>query len=320
MDELGVLGELVSPLVVAKGAAATQGDRVDLTIVVPAFNEGQRLPLLLRALRQAGFSRTTEIVVVDDGSGDDTVEVAEREGAWCENFRVIEHRRNRGKGAAVKTGVQAARGRIVAFVDADNATDLSAIDPMCDLIEGSVGAVFGSRHAPGAVVTGSPPIRGVMGRVFNHVVRYAAGTTIRDTQCGAKVFWTPAARAAFSGLEIEGFAFDVEIVRRLSSLAVDTVEYPVQWKYMAGSKIRPITPLRMLIDIIKLRVADDAPQLLAFERLWDPSTAEQSEPLIPGGHPNPGQRVTVVVPEDALDRANLVAKYRAEPTRVDRTL
>ena len=227
--------------------------RPELSVVIPAYNEQQRLPAVLASLEDHVDAATTEVIVVDDGSTDGTVRMAKRHGSWSPHLRILEHGHNRGKGAAVRTGVLAARGRLVAFVDADNATDLSALAPMCAAIRGDVGAVFGSRHAPGSQVTGSPPVRGVMGRVFNHVVRWAAGTTISDTQCGAKVFWAPAARAVFADVEIDGFAFDVELIGRFQQLGIEIVEHPVSWHYMAGTKIRLLTPLQMLVDIARLR-------------------------------------------------------------------
>lgn len=228
-------------------------DKVELTVVVPAWNEAARLPTLLTSLADHTDVAVTEILVVDDGSDDNTVEVARGFTDTLPLLQVVEHGTNRGKGAAVRTGVLEARGRLVAFVDADDATDLSALAPMCEAIGGSIGAVFGSRHVAGSVVTGSPPIRGVMGRVFNHVVRLAAGTSISDTQCGAKVFRTSIATLVFSDATVDGFAFDVEILRRLMDLGVEVVEHPVRWTYVSGSKIQLVTPLRMLADIARLR-------------------------------------------------------------------
>lgn len=230
---------------------------IELSIIIPAYNEAFRLPVALDALRHHVDATATEIIVVDDGSSDDTANVARRSADWAKHLVVLEHESNRGKGAAVRTGVGAARGDIIAFIDADNATDLRALRPMVAALSDNVSAVFGSRHAPGSSVSGAPAIRGLMGRVFNHVVQLAAGTSIRDTQCGAKVFHGPAARLAFAGAAVDGFAFDVEILRRLLAMQLGVIEYPVTWHYVHGTKIRLTTPLRMLRDIAKIRFAGD---------------------------------------------------------------
>lgn len=267
-----------------------------MSIVVPAFNEAARLPALLDSLQRHVDPATTEIVVVDDGSNDDTVDVARTRGAWARHLVVLEHRVNRGKGAAVRTGVMSARGEIIAFVDADNATDLDALRPMSEAIQGRVGAVFGSRHAPGAQVTGSPPIRGLMGRVFNHVVKIAAGTAISDTQCGAKVFRASVARLVFAEGSIEGFAFDVEVLRRLMDLDIGVIEYPVHWTYVPGTKIKPLTPVHMLVDIVRLRVWPAKERYDSILCRFEPAVDQVAAPLDPSQVVDVGKPCQVFVP------------------------
>lgn len=269
---------------------------IELSIIIPAFNEAFRLPVALDALRHHVDPTSTEIIVVDDGSDDDTVAVARRTGDWAKHLVVIEHEMNRGKGAAVRTGVAAARGDVIAFIDADNATDLAALGPMIAALGPNVSAVFGSRHAPGSSVTGAPAIRGVMGRIFNHVVQAAAGTTIRDTQCGAKVFQAPAARLAFAGAGVDGFAFDVEILRRLLAMGLGVVEYPVTWHYVHGTKIRLATPLRMLRDIARIRLSKQAGTPPHIDTTYNPELASVVDVF--GGHPQPsaGQPCRIALP------------------------
>ena len=254
-------------------------DAIALTVVVPAWNEAARLPALLTSLGTHVDLASTEILVVDDGSDDDTVDIAQGFSATFPQLRVVQHESNLGKGAAVRTGVLAARGRLVAFVDADDATDLVVLDAMCRAVTGSVGAVFGSRHVAGSAVTGSPPIRGLMGRVFNHVVRIAAGTSISDTQCGAKVFRSSIASVVFADATVDGFAFDVEILRRLLDLDIEVVEYPVRWTYVSGSKIQLVTPLRMLADIARLRFRRPRFEPTVVTCHYRPALLEIAEPL-----------------------------------------
>jgi dolichyl-phosphate beta-glucosyltransferase len=272
---------------------------IKLSIIIPAYNEAYRLPVALDALRHRVNSSSTEIIVVDDGSTDETVIAARRAGEWAKYLVVIEHSRNQGKGAAVRTGVAAARGDVIAFIDADNATDLSALAPMIAALGPNVAAVFGSRHAPGSNVTGAPAIRGLMGRAFNHVVQIAAGTSIRDTQCGAKVFHAPAARVAFASAGIDGFAFDVEILRRLLAMGLNVVEYPVRWHYVHGTKIRLTTPLKMLSDIGRLRLSKTAGMPLYIDTLYSPELALTVD-AFSSGAPTNGQPCRIAVLSDQL--------------------
>lgn len=249
-------GDVLRPVLVAR--PSRHDVALELSVIIPAFNEAFRLPAVLDALRHRVDATATEIIIVDDGSSDDTAQVARQSADWAKHLVVLRHGTNQGKGAAVRTGVAAARGQVIAFVDADNATNLDALQPMIAALGTNVSAVFGSRHAPGATVSGAPRLRGLMGRVFNHVVQVAAGTSIRDTQCGAKVFDGAAARLAFAGSAVDGFAFDVEILRRLLAMGLGVIEYPVTWHYVHGTKIRLHTPLTMLGDILRIRLKRDA--------------------------------------------------------------
>jgi dolichyl-phosphate beta-glucosyltransferase len=294
---------------------------IEVSIIIPAYNEAFRLPVVFEALRHHVDSSATEISVVDDGSEDGTAAVARSAGDWANYLVVVEHETNLGKGAAVRTGVAAARGDVVAFIDADNATDLGALNPMIAALGPRVSAVFGSRHAPGSSVTGAPVIRGVMGRVFNHVVQAAAGTTIRDTQCGAKVFQAPAARLAFSGTGIDGFAFDVEILRRLLAMGLGVIEYPVTWHYVHGSKIRVTTPIKMLRDIARIRVSKHAGTPAHIDTTYNSELASAVDVFGGGAYPAAGQDCRIALPfdhsagvEDLLRKLGLSSSRGRAPT------
>ena len=294
-------------------ARPERGAVIELSIIVPAFNEAYRLPAVIDALRHHTDDATTEIIVVDDGSDDDTAEVAKRTADWSSHFVLLRHDENRGKGAAVRTGVAAARGEVIGFIDADNATDLAALDDMVALIGGTVGAVFGSRHAPGASVTGSPAIRGLMGRVFNHVVKFAAGTKIRDTQCGGKVFRGPAARISFGTASLDGFAFDVEVLRSMLAMGFDVIEHPVHWHYVHGTKIKALTPLRMLVDIARIRMRPAVAEMHFVDAVWSDGLARRADPLFASSHPVPGDPVRVLLPGlDGQPLADATRQIRGE--------
>gem|GEM_PF-244164 len=289
---------------------------IELSVIIPAFNEAFRLPVALDALRHHVDATTTEIIVVDDGSSDGTADVARRAGDWAKHLVVMSHAENQGKGAAVRTGVGAARGDVIAFIDADNATDLAALGPMVAALGPNIGAVFGSRHAPGSVVTGAPAIRGLMGRVFNHVVKAAAGTKISDTQCGAKVFRAPAARLAFACSAVDGFAFDVEILRRLVAMDFGIVEYPVQWHYVPGTKIKLTTPLRMLRDIVRIRLSRDSGTPSFIDTAYVEPLAAVTDRLLADGLPAEGDPCRIALPFDgATDVEDVLAQQQVSASR-----
>lgn len=280
-------------------ARPTRNDvAIELSIVIPAYNEAYRLPVALDALRHHVDPTTTEVIVVDDGSDDETSNVARRTGDWAKHLLVLRHEQNQGKGAAVRTGVAAARGDVIAFIDADNATNLAALAPMIAALGSNVAAVFGSRHAPGSSVTGAPAIRGLMGRLFNHVVKAAAGTSIRDTQCGAKVFQAPVARVVFADTAVDGFAFDVEILRRLLAMGLGVIEYPVTWQYVHGTKIRLLTPLRMLRDIARIRFARAADTPGYFDTTYFSDLQPVADRLVGAGTIANGAAVRVLIPAE----------------------
>lgn len=221
------------------------------SIVIPAYNEEARLPELLLHLPQFLDLDETELIVVDDGSSDRTAQVAAEAGRTTPRLRVIRLPHNRGKGAAVRAGVAAARGPIITFLDADNASDLAALDQMEAALE-DFGAIFASRVSPGSSVTGAPWYRSKMGGVFHGLAGRVSGSDITDTQCGFKLFRAPLAKAVFRLSTLDGFAFDVEVLRLLMLAGVDVCEFPIDWTHRPGSKIGMFEPIRMSFDLARI--------------------------------------------------------------------
>ena len=230
--------------------ASGQG-RPGLSLVIPAYNEELRLPQLLESLR-SHVGDTTEVIVVDDGSVDDTSAVAEDALSSVAGSRVIRLDQNRGKGAAVRAGVGEAEGRVVAYMDADMATDLSGLSALIGgLTEADVS--IGSRAHDRSVVRGARLDRTIMGRTFNGVARAVTGFDHLDTQCGFKAFRRPAAKLLFATSRINGFAFDVEILHLAHELGLRVVETPVDWAHVDGSKVQPWSDaVRMLSDTLRV--------------------------------------------------------------------
>jgi len=231
---------------------------LQLTIVVPAFDEAHRLAEGMRRLDVAVRAGAvdldrTEILVVDDGSTDDTAAVAEKLLAPLPHHRVIALTPNQGKGAAVRAGVAASRAPCTAYMDADMAIDPLAVPLLLTGLEESDVAI-GSRALRDSMVETTYVVRSLMGRLFNQLVTAGTGLGLQDTQCGFKAFRTPAARLLFHLVRIDRFAFDVEILTRARRLGLGVTEVPVHWKHVEGSTVHPLhDSWRMLADVYRSR-------------------------------------------------------------------
>lgn len=243
----------------------------ELTVVIPAFNEENRLPRTLLELMQRRSADDTEILVVDDGSTDRTAEVAESLLGGYGGSHVIRAEKNGGKGAAVRLGVAHASGRYVLMMDADLATNLDAIGPALRALQTS-DVVVGSRAHRQSTVIGAPHRRIVSGRVFNWYVRRRTGLAQLDTQCGFKAFRTDAASAVFGRCETSGFAFDVEILMLARELRLSVTEIPVTWEHRIGSQVSLFRDsIRMFRQVRSLRF--DPASAVAVEPWMAPAAA-----------------------------------------------
>lgn len=225
-----------------------------LSIVIPAFQEearlGDSLERILAYLDGRGID--AEVVVVDDGSRDGTAAVASSRGD--ERVRVLRQPVNRGKGAALRRGVGASRGRRVLVTDADLSTPIDELARLeAALAEGEV--AIGSRGmASSNVVRRQPLYRELMGRTFNLLIRLGGVRGIRDTQCGFKLFEGEVARRLFALLTTPGFAYDVEIVWLARRLGYRVVEVGVCWVDSPSSRVHVLRdPPRMLLELLRFR-------------------------------------------------------------------
>lgn len=226
-----------------------------LSVVVPAYNEGARIEPTLRRLREYLSSRpySSEIVVVDDGSGDRTAEIAQTALTGFEG-RVLRYLPNRGKGFAVRTGVAATRGERVLFTDADLSTPIEELERALPLIEQGYDLVVGSR-AIGRVLVRQPLFRRLAARVFNAVRYLLVGDTgVIDSQCGFKLFRGEVGRDIFRRQRVDRFMFDVETLVVARKLGYRYMEMPVQWGDVPGSKVRVIHgALELLPELLQIR-------------------------------------------------------------------
>ncbi len=233
-------------------------EALELTIVIPAFNEAHRLGAGMERFDAAVAAGAidldrTELIVVDDGSTDATASTAESLLAAFPHHRVIRLPLNQGKGAAVRVGVAAARSTYTAYMDADLAIDPVAVPLLLDGLR-LHDVTIGCRALPDSMVETAYAIRSLMGRVFNEIVTTGTGLGLKDTQCGFKAFRTPVARLLFHLVRIDRFAFDVEILARARKLGLTISEVPVHWKHVEGSTVHPIhDSLTMIADIYRSR-------------------------------------------------------------------
>jgi dolichyl-phosphate beta-glucosyltransferase len=216
-----------------------------LSVVVPAYNEagkiGRDLEVLYHYLAHQAYR--SEVLVVDDGSADRTQEVAAALQGRYAGLQVIRYAQNRGKGYAVKTGVLAARGTYVLFVDAGNCVPYDEIEKALVILCGGKDVAIGSRAlARSQLLERQSWVRRVGSRVFGLVVHHLMGIApIRDTQCGFKMYRQEAARAIFSLSRIDGFMFDVEAILNAKRLGLSLQEFPVAWRNDPDSRFHPLT-------------------------------------------------------------------------------
>ncbi|MHB1821833.1 MAG: dolichyl-phosphate beta-glucosyltransferase [Acidimicrobiales bacterium] len=230
-----------------------------LSIVIPAFNEERRLPESLERLIDFLLIGDTsaeqvEVLVVDDGSSDRTARIAREVLRPLPLAQVLSLPANRGKGAAVRTGVANAKGAVIAFLDADMAVDPADLPSLLRQLDTAEVAI-GSRALASSFVDCRSVRRTLLGRAFNRIATTVTELELRDTQCGFKAFRTPVARLLFHFASVDRFAFDVEILALAQSLGMRIGEVPVSWKHVPGSHIRPwLDPLSMLADLTRTRV------------------------------------------------------------------
>jgi len=228
-----------------------------LSLVVPTYNESTRLADGLDRLRAAAREGAldlgaTELVIVDDGSTDDTLAIARGLATQFPVARVVALPRNEGKGAAVRRGLLTARGTKVVFADADMAIDPTLLPSMLDALDRAHVAV-GSRAVRGHVDYGTR-LRTGAGRAFNLAVRGLGGVRLADTQCGFKGFRLGAARLLAQLLTTPGYAFDVELLWLADRLDLDVEVVPVTWLDVPGSSVRVARDsLEMLRDVLAAR-------------------------------------------------------------------
>lgn len=234
----------------------TAEDRpLDLSVVIPAYNEQERIVPTIGAFAAhlSGTDLAWELIVSDDGSTDATRDLVALLGHA--NVRVLEAPANAGKGAAVRRGLAEARGRMVLFSDADNATPADELDGLIARIDAGADVAIGSRAAEGASVENRSLLRRALTAGLRWTVRLGLGVGVLDTQCGFKLFTAPAARRIAAAQTVEGFSFDLEVLHLAERFGYEIAEVPVRWFDAPGSKVDTRKEIvRFLTSIARIRV------------------------------------------------------------------
>ena len=224
-----------------------------VSVVVPAYREEARIADTVTRIRREldVFADDLEIIVVDDGSPDGTADAARRAGA----DQVVVQPQNHGKGAAVRAGVLAARGRTIAFTDADLAYPPHQLVAFVEAIEGGYDVAIGNRHhADTDTLVGTSAVRSFGSRVVNMATSLMLLGNYRDTQCGCKAFRADAGRIVMGAGTIDGFAFDIEVLHLVERYGLSMIELPVEVVNSDTSTVRALRDgAAVLLDILRIR-------------------------------------------------------------------
>jgi len=231
---------------------------LDLSIVIPAFNEERRLPKTLDSIGKFLQSRPirAEIIVVDDGSTDATSQLVAGYQKKCAGLRLVSNGKNRGKGFSVRHGMLEARGEYALFTDADLSTPIEEADKLLvALKEQGYDVAIGSRAVDRSLIQiHQSAVREQAGILFNYMVRWIMGIEFSDTQCGFKAFRMDRARIIFEQQRIERFGFDPEILFLAKRHGLRVAEVPVRWSHDAATKVNVAADgMRMLLDLLVIR-------------------------------------------------------------------
>jgi len=244
------------------------------SIIIPAYNEGARLDATLtKVLRYVAEKKwDAEVIVVNDGSRDNTVEIVQSHMQKNSALRLLENPGNRGKGYSVRNGMLNARGEVLLFSDADLSSPIEEAPKLLAAIAEGADIAIGSRWMQSDLQTQRQPLyRQFFGRIFNLMLRLILGLQFKDTQCGFKAFTRSAAQAIFPQQKIECWGFDPELLYLAKKYGFKVAEGPVAWAHSTGTRISPLRDgTRMVVEMLKIR--------------WNALTGKYTAPH-PGGNP-----------------------------------
>ena len=227
-----------------------------LSLIIPAYNEGRRLPTTLPQVVEFVQAQpySSEVIIVNNNSTDNTLAIASEFADEFQSVRVLDEP-VQGKGAAVRTGMLSAKGEYLFMADADLSMPIEEVSKFLPPVLDGYDVAIASREVPGAVRYNEPGYRHLMGRVFNLIVKILAVPGFQDTQCGFKCFRRQAALDVLESQSIDGWAFDVELLFIAHQRGYRIVEVPINWYYRANSRINPIRDaIEMAREVVKIRL------------------------------------------------------------------
>ena len=227
-----------------------------LSIIIPAYNEAERLPLTLVDMdkRLNGVKYSYEILVVNDGSIDNTGEIVKKMAPAIKNLKLIDNRVNQGKGGVVKQGMLLAKGEYRLFTDADNSTSIDHFEKMIPFLKNDFDVVVGSRAVKGSKLEPPQPFyKQLLGKLSNIIIQIVNVPGIWDTQCGFKAFGEKAAEKIFNVSKINGWGFDIEALALARHFGYRTKEMPVHWVNDIRSHVKLSAYLKTFVENVKIR-------------------------------------------------------------------
>lgn len=232
-----------------------------ISIVIPAYNEANRILRTLQTLREYlnQSSLVTEVIVVNDSSTDQTATIVEEFSAQWQSLRLIHNPQNRGKGYGVRNGALHSNGDIILFTDADLSAPITEMPKLIDpILERNFDITFGSRAIDRSLIgIHQSRFRETSGRIFNFFVQLLIGLPFKDTQCGFKAFRRQTSLPVFERQTIMGFGFDPELLYVAQRRGLRLLEVPVKWNHVEGTTVRFLTDsVKMIIDLFRIRWND----------------------------------------------------------------
>jgi len=228
-----------------------------LSVIIPAYNEEKRIKNTLLEVGNylAKQDYSYEIIVVNDGSTDKTLDIAEEVKSKIANLIIINNKKNQGKGFVVRQGLLNAKGEYRLFLDADNSASIEEIEKFFPYIKQGYDIVIGSRAIKGAnIISAQPWQRKFLGNSYRLMVKFFAGLwDFYDTQCGFKIFSSKSVNDIFPKCKINGWSFDVEVLILAKKLGYSAKEVPINWSDSPGTKVKLKGMIKAVFDLLKMR-------------------------------------------------------------------